>query len=37
MGCGNHVAAALDQVPEVDLCTCEPKVEIKGKKYPPKA
>jgi hypothetical protein len=27
----------MDSVPESERCTCEPKVEKDGKKYPPKA
>ncbi len=27
----------MDQVPESDRCTCEPKVEKNGKQYPPMA
>lgn len=27
----------MDQVPEGDRCTCEPKVEKQGKQYPPMA
>jgi hypothetical protein len=36
-GCGNHIPGVLDSVPADQLCTCEPKVEVEGKKYPPKA
>ncbi|KAK0648413.1 hypothetical protein B0T16DRAFT_455891 [Cercophora newfieldiana] len=36
-GCGGHIPAVLDSVPEADRCTCEPKVEKDGKKYPPMA
>ncbi|KAL5042075.1 hypothetical protein BDW71DRAFT_211533 [Aspergillus fruticulosus] len=35
-GCGNHIPAVLDAVPESERCTCEPKVERDGKQYPPK-
>jgi hypothetical protein len=27
----------MDSIPEEDRCTCEPKVEVEGKMYPPKA
>ncbi|KAH7150732.1 hypothetical protein DER46DRAFT_613860 [Fusarium sp. MPI-SDFR-AT-0072] len=36
-GCGNHVPKIMSEIPEHDWCTCEPKVEKEGKKYPPKA
>ncbi|KAL1839082.1 hypothetical protein VTJ49DRAFT_1883 [Mycothermus thermophilus] len=36
-GCGNHIASVLSDVPEDEWCTCEPKVEKDGKKYPPAA
>ncbi|KAL1306887.1 hypothetical protein AAFC00_005533 [Neodothiora populina] len=36
-GCGLHVPSVMDQIPESERCTCEPKVEREGKKYPPKA
>ncbi|KAH9908806.1 hypothetical protein F4778DRAFT_365470 [Xylariomycetidae sp. FL2044] len=36
-GCGAHIPGVLDQVAAEDWCTCEPKVEVDGKKYPPKA
>lgn len=35
-GCGNHIPAVLDSVPESERCTCTPKVERDGKEYPPK-
>ena len=34
-GCGQHVPQVLDSVAEGERCTCEPKVEKEGKKYPP--
>ncbi|KAL2256755.1 hypothetical protein VTK26DRAFT_1178 [Humicola hyalothermophila] len=34
-GCGNHVPSVFANVPEDEWCTCEPKVEINGKSYPP--
>lgn len=37
LGCGRHIPTALAGVPEADWCTCEPKVEVDGKKYPPAA
>ncbi|GAW26735.1 hypothetical protein SAMD00023353_4600460 [Rosellinia necatrix] len=37
LGCGSHVSAVLDSVPAEQLCTCEPKVVLNGKEYPPKA
>lgn len=27
----------MDSVPEDERCTCEPKVDVGGTKYPPKA
>lgn len=36
-GCGNHVASVLDKIDTEEWCTCEPKFEKDGKKYPPKA
>ncbi len=36
-GCGQHVPGVMDKVPKDDQCTCEPKVEKEGKKYPPMA
>ncbi|KAF1817799.1 uncharacterized protein K489DRAFT_385523 [Dissoconium aciculare CBS 342.82] len=36
-GCGQHIATVIDEVPEAERCTCEPKHEVDGKKYPPKA
>ncbi|KAI0009110.1 peptidase [Xylariaceae sp. FL0662B] len=35
-GCGNHIPAVLDNIPTEEWCTCEPKVEVNGKEYPPK-
>ncbi|KAL3487486.1 hypothetical protein BJX62DRAFT_240978 [Aspergillus germanicus] len=35
-GCGAHIPAVLDCVPESERCTCTPKVERDGKEYPPK-
>ena len=36
-GCGQHIPQALNGVPETDWCTCEPRVNVKGKDYPPAA
>merc|ERR1712193_528279 len=36
-GCGNHIPTVMDSIPEEERCVCEPKVEVDGKKYPPKA
>lgn len=36
-GCGLHIPGVLDSVPEAERCGCEPKVEVDGVKYPPKA
>lgn len=36
-GCGKHIPNALSGVPEDEWCTCEPKVEVDGKPYPPAA
>ncbi|KAK4137847.1 hypothetical protein BT67DRAFT_123417 [Trichocladium antarcticum] len=34
-GCGSHIASVFTDVPEKEWCTCEPKVEVDGKEYPP--
>ncbi|KAI0136303.1 hypothetical protein BJ170DRAFT_6267 [Xylariales sp. AK1849] len=36
-GCGAHIPSVLDNISTDQWCTCEPKVEKDGKKYPPKA
>ncbi|KFY16015.1 hypothetical protein V491_05469 [Pseudogymnoascus sp. VKM F-3775] len=36
-GCGSHIPSVMDNVPEDDRCTCEPKVDVNGTNYPPKA
>jgi len=36
-GCGSHVPSVFAGVPEDKWCTCDPKVEIDGKEYPPQA
>ncbi|KAF2268577.1 hypothetical protein CC78DRAFT_455093 [Lojkania enalia] len=36
-GCGNHIPAVLDNVPQDQWCKCEPKIETKGHQYPPKS
>ncbi|KAI0902152.1 hypothetical protein F4806DRAFT_27561 [Annulohypoxylon nitens] len=36
-GCGSHIPAALARVPEKQWCTCEPRVTVDGKDYPPSA
>ncbi|KAI2612143.1 uncharacterized protein GGS25DRAFT_107565 [Hypoxylon fragiforme] len=36
-GCGSHIPAALSGVPEDQWCTCEPRVTVDGKAYPPAA
>lgn len=36
-GCGQHIPQALNGVPESDWCTCEPRVNVNGKDYPPAA
>lgn len=36
-GCGNHVPSVMDNVSVEERCSCEPKVEKDGKKYPPMA
>ncbi|OAA68006.1 hypothetical protein SPI_00201 [Niveomyces insectorum RCEF 264] len=36
-GCGRHIPQALAGVPESDWCTCEPRVTVDGKAYPPAA
>jgi hypothetical protein len=35
-GCGKHIPAVLDQIPQDDRCSCLPQVEVDGKQYPPK-
>ncbi|KAI2472213.1 hypothetical protein F4781DRAFT_33665 [Annulohypoxylon bovei var. microspora] len=35
-GCGNHIPSVLDNISSQDWCTCEPKVSVDGKEYPPK-
>ncbi|EGS20622.1 uncharacterized protein CTHT_0024560 [Thermochaetoides thermophila DSM 1495] len=34
-GCGGHIANVFANVAEDQWCTCEPKVEVNGKQYPP--
>lgn len=34
-GCGSHVPMVMDSIDESERCTCTPKVEKDGKKYPP--
>ncbi|WPH00532.1 Hypothetical protein R9X50_00336100 [Acrodontium crateriforme] len=34
-GCGLHLPTVFSQIPEAERCTCEPKVEKDGVKYPP--
>ncbi|KAH8603028.1 hypothetical protein B0O99DRAFT_604923 [Bisporella sp. PMI_857] len=36
-GCGLHVARVMEPILEEERCTCEPKIELNGKSYPPKA
>ena len=36
-GCGSHLPSVFANVPEDKWCTCEPKVEVNGKSYPPQA
>jgi hypothetical protein len=36
-GCGNHLASALNSIPQVSRCTCTPQIEWGGELYPPKA
>ncbi|KAI1767661.1 hypothetical protein GGR53DRAFT_83082 [Hypoxylon sp. FL1150] len=36
-GCGSHIPSVLDHVSADEWCICEPKVEVNGTKYPPKA
>ncbi|KAI1456929.1 hypothetical protein F4805DRAFT_458317 [Annulohypoxylon moriforme] len=35
-GCGKHISSVLDNISPEDWCTCEPKVSVDGKEYPPK-
>ncbi|PMD64287.1 uncharacterized protein K444DRAFT_521499 [Hyaloscypha bicolor E] len=34
-GCGAHVPGVMDSIPANERCSCEPKIERDGKKYPP--
>ena len=36
-GCGSHIPSVFANVPEDEWCTCEPKTEVDGKRYPPQA
>jgi len=36
-GCGSHVQSVMDPLPKDTWCTCEPKTEVGGTKYPPMA
>ncbi|KAI1036850.1 hypothetical protein LB503_002905 [Fusarium chuoi] len=36
-GCGSHIQSVIDNVPEVERCECEPKVDVGGASYPPMA
>ncbi|KAF6220715.1 hypothetical protein HO133_003148 [Letharia lupina] len=36
-GCGQHVPMVMDKLPQESWCTCEPKVEKEGTRYPPMA
>ncbi|EPE04884.1 hypothetical protein F503_00038 [Ophiostoma piceae UAMH 11346] len=36
-GCGRHIPQALAGVSDADLCSCEPRVTVDGKDYPPMA
>ena len=36
-GCGFHVPSVMDSIPKEEWCTCNPRVEKKGVKYPPAA
>ncbi|KAL8420023.1 hypothetical protein RB594_002976 [Gaeumannomyces avenae] len=36
-GCGSHIPSAMSGVKEEDWCTCEPKVTVDGKEFPPAA
>ncbi|KAF2739483.1 hypothetical protein EJ04DRAFT_426679 [Polyplosphaeria fusca] len=35
-GCGKHIPGVMNDIPEDQWCTCEPKVEREGHQYPPK-
>jgi len=35
-GCGQHIPAVMDSVPQSEWCTCESKTTADGKQYPPK-
>ncbi|EKD20676.1 hypothetical protein MBM_01358 [Drepanopeziza brunnea f. sp. 'multigermtubi' MB_m1] len=35
-GCGSHIPSVMDAIPAAERCTCEPKVKVDGKEYPPK-
>ncbi|KAK4222747.1 hypothetical protein QBC38DRAFT_426726 [Podospora fimiseda] len=36
VGCGNHIPSVMTKFPKEEWCTCEPKIEKGGEKYPPK-
>ncbi|KAK3322132.1 hypothetical protein B0H66DRAFT_553475 [Apodospora peruviana] len=36
-GCGSHIPGVFANVPEDKWCTCEPKVDVGGRAYPPQA
>lgn len=35
-GCGQHIPSVMDAVAEEERCGCEPRVEVGGRRYPPK-
>lgn len=36
-GCGGHIPGVMKSIAPEDRCSCEPKVEKDGTKYPPMA
>lgn len=34
-GCGSHIPSVLGGVPVKERCSCEPRVDVEGEKYPP--
>ncbi|KAF2822770.1 hypothetical protein CC86DRAFT_372582 [Ophiobolus disseminans] len=34
-GCGKHITGVMSNVPSEQWCTCGPRIEQEGNKYPP--
>lgn len=37
MGCGLHIPMVLDDIPKAEWCSCTPKKDVNGTRYPPMA